>query len=58
MGDRIVSICGTTTEGMSHSQAVSLLKNASGPIELQVRYKPTHTHTQSYKSSCISKHTY
>ncbi|XP_042566403.1 multiple PDZ domain protein isoform X3 [Clupea harengus] len=36
MGDRIVSICGTTTEGMSHSQAVSLLKNASGPIELQV----------------------
>ncbi|KAL2079011.1 hypothetical protein ACEWY4_024755 [Coilia grayii] len=36
MGDRIVSICGTTTEGMTHSQAVSLLKNTSGPIELQV----------------------
>nr|DBA28120.1 TPA: hypothetical protein GDO54_008526 [Pyxicephalus adspersus] len=36
VGDRIVSICGTSTEGMSHSQAVSLLKNASGTIELQV----------------------
>uniref|UniRef100_A0A8C4XMX9 Multiple PDZ domain crumbs cell polarity complex component n=1 Tax=Falco tinnunculus TaxID=100819 RepID=A0A8C4XMX9_FALTI len=36
VGDRIVSICGTSTEGMTHSQAVSLLKNASGTIELQV----------------------
>lgn len=37
VGDRIVSICGTSTEGMTHSQAVSLLKNASGTIELQVK---------------------
>ncbi|KAM3938465.1 multiple PDZ domain protein isoform 2-T3 [Leptodactylus fuscus] len=36
VGDRIVSICGTSTEGMTHSQAVSLLKNATGTIELQV----------------------
>ncbi|XP_050572331.1 multiple PDZ domain protein isoform X7 [Cygnus atratus] len=36
VGDRIVNICGTSTEGMTHSQAVSLLKNASGTIELQV----------------------
>ncbi|KAM9508184.1 multiple PDZ domain protein isoform 15-T15 [Guaruba guarouba] len=36
VGDKIVSICGTSTEGMTHSQAVSLLKNASGTIELQV----------------------
>ncbi|KAK0137143.1 Multiple PDZ domain protein [Merluccius polli] len=36
MGDRIVSICGTPTDGMSHAQAVSLLKNATGTIELQV----------------------
>ncbi|NXU56919.1 MPDZ protein, partial [Turnix velox] len=36
VGDRIVSICGTSTEGMTHSQAVSLLKNRSGTIELQV----------------------
>ncbi|XP_041076943.1 multiple PDZ domain protein isoform X10 [Polyodon spathula] len=36
VGDRIVSICGTSTENMSHSQAVTLLKNASGTIELQV----------------------
>ncbi|XP_026722168.1 multiple PDZ domain protein isoform X12 [Athene cunicularia] len=36
VGDRIVTICGTSTEGMTHSQAVSLLKNASGTIELQV----------------------
>lgn len=36
IGDRMVSICGTSTEGMSHSQAVSLLKNASGTIQLQV----------------------
>ncbi|XP_044877327.1 multiple PDZ domain protein isoform X7 [Mauremys mutica] len=36
VGDRIVNICGTSTEGMTHSQAVSLLKNASGTVELQV----------------------
>ncbi|KAJ8262304.1 hypothetical protein GJAV_G00164950 [Gymnothorax javanicus] len=36
IGDRIISICGTPTENMSHNQAVSLLKNASGTIELQV----------------------
>ncbi|XP_043835382.1 multiple PDZ domain protein isoform X7 [Dromiciops gliroides] len=36
VGDRIVSISGTSTEGMTHSQAVSLLKNASGSIEVQV----------------------
>uniref|UniRef100_A0A8C8G9M9 Multiple PDZ domain protein n=1 Tax=Oncorhynchus tshawytscha TaxID=74940 RepID=A0A8C8G9M9_ONCTS len=36
IGDMIVSICGTATEGMSHSQAVTLLKNATGTIELQV----------------------
>ncbi|XP_023665205.2 multiple PDZ domain protein isoform X4 [Paramormyrops kingsleyae] len=36
MGDRIVSICGTSTEGMSHTQAVSLLKNASDTVQLQV----------------------
>ncbi|XP_075597100.1 multiple PDZ domain protein isoform X9 [Balearica regulorum gibbericeps] len=36
VGDRIVSICGTSAEGMTHSQAVSLLKSASGTIELQV----------------------
>ncbi|KAM9587671.1 multiple PDZ domain protein isoform 18-T18 [Morphnus guianensis] len=36
VGDRIVSICGTSTEGITHSQAVSLLKNASGTVELQV----------------------
>uniref|UniRef100_A0A673CY46 Multiple PDZ domain protein n=1 Tax=Sphaeramia orbicularis TaxID=375764 RepID=A0A673CY46_9TELE len=36
IGDRIVSICGTSAEGMSHSQAVSLLKNAMGTIQLQV----------------------
>ncbi|KAJ0006541.1 hypothetical protein NQD34_013814 [Periophthalmus magnuspinnatus] len=36
IGDRILSICGTSTEGMTHSQAVSLLKNATGSIQLQV----------------------
>ncbi|XP_035609055.1 multiple PDZ domain protein isoform X4 [Oncorhynchus keta] len=36
IGDMIISICGTATEGMSHSQAVTLLKNATGTIELQV----------------------
>uniref|UniRef100_A0A803SSP2 Multiple PDZ domain protein n=1 Tax=Anolis carolinensis TaxID=28377 RepID=A0A803SSP2_ANOCA len=36
VGDRIVSISGTSTEGMTHSQAVSLLKNALGTIEIQV----------------------
>uniref|UniRef100_A0A452FP54 Multiple PDZ domain protein n=1 Tax=Capra hircus TaxID=9925 RepID=A0A452FP54_CAPHI len=36
VGDRIVSICGTSTEGMTHTQAVNLLKNAPGSIEMQV----------------------
>ncbi|KAL1777075.1 multiple PDZ domain protein isoform X2 [Sigmodon hispidus] len=36
VGDRIVTICGTSTEGMSHTQAVNLMKNASGSIEMQV----------------------
>ncbi|XP_046904878.1 multiple PDZ domain protein-like isoform X2 [Hypomesus transpacificus] len=36
IGDRIVSICGTPAEGISHTQAVTLLKNATGTIELQV----------------------
>ncbi|KAM6182197.1 multiple PDZ domain protein [Erethizon dorsatum] len=36
VGDRIVTICGTSTEGMTHTQAVNLLKNASGSIEMQL----------------------
>ncbi|XP_076420548.1 multiple PDZ domain protein isoform X24 [Peromyscus maniculatus bairdii] len=36
VGDRIVTICGTSTEGMTHTQAVNLMKNASGSIEMQV----------------------
>ncbi|XP_045145126.1 multiple PDZ domain protein isoform X3 [Echinops telfairi] len=36
VGDRIVTIGGTSTEGMTHTQAVNLLKSASGAIEMQV----------------------
>uniref|UniRef100_A0A8C1YCP5 Multiple PDZ domain crumbs cell polarity complex component n=1 Tax=Cyprinus carpio TaxID=7962 RepID=A0A8C1YCP5_CYPCA len=36
VGDRIVSICGNSTEGMTHNKAVSLLKNTTGIIQLQV----------------------
>ncbi|XP_054439138.1 multiple PDZ domain protein isoform X13 [Pteronotus mesoamericanus] len=36
VGDRIVTIAGTSTEGMTHTQAVNLLKNTSGSIEMQV----------------------
>ncbi|XP_072443051.1 multiple PDZ domain protein isoform X5 [Chiloscyllium punctatum] len=36
IGDRIVSICGKPTEALTHSQAVSMLKSATGHIELQV----------------------
>ncbi|XP_040613172.1 multiple PDZ domain protein isoform X18 [Mesocricetus auratus] len=36
VGDRIVTICGTSTEGMTHTQAVNLMKSASGSIEVQV----------------------
>ncbi|XP_032399925.1 multiple PDZ domain protein isoform X3 [Etheostoma spectabile] len=36
IGDRLVSICGASAEGMTHSQAVTLLKNATGTIQLQV----------------------
>lgn len=43
IGDRIVSICGTSAEGMSHSQAVTLLKNATGTVQLQVGEAHTNT---------------
>lgn len=46
IGDRIIKICGTSAEGMSHSQAVSLLKNATGTIHLQVSQ---NAHTQIHK---------
>ncbi|XP_073669787.1 multiple PDZ domain protein [Paramisgurnus dabryanus] len=36
VGDRIVCICGHSAEGMTHNQAVSLLKNTTGLIQLQV----------------------
>ncbi|XP_051019673.1 multiple PDZ domain protein isoform X2 [Acomys russatus] len=36
VGDRIVTICGASTEGMTHTQAVNLMKNASSSIEVQV----------------------
>ncbi|XP_028832481.1 multiple PDZ domain protein isoform X2 [Denticeps clupeoides] len=36
VGDRIVNIDGTPTEGMSHAQVGHLLKNAFGTITLQV----------------------
>ncbi|XP_047671663.1 multiple PDZ domain protein isoform X5 [Tachysurus fulvidraco] len=36
VGDRILSICDISTEGMAHSQAVSLMKNTTGTISLQV----------------------
>ncbi|KAG5285863.1 hypothetical protein AALO_G00008330 [Alosa alosa] len=36
VGDRIVSIDGRPTEGMSHAQVGALLRNASGAISLQV----------------------
>lgn len=43
VGDRIVTICGTSTEGMTHTQAVNLMKNASGSIEMQVRLLFQHS---------------
>ncbi|KAF6125813.1 multiple PDZ domain crumbs cell polarity complex component [Phyllostomus discolor] len=36
VGDRIVTIGGTSTEGMTHTQAVNLLKSTPGSIEMQV----------------------
>ena len=38
VGDRIVTIGGTSTEGMTHTQAVNLLKSTPGSIEMQVRF--------------------
>uniref|UniRef100_A0A3Q1G3F9 Multiple PDZ domain crumbs cell polarity complex component n=1 Tax=Acanthochromis polyacanthus TaxID=80966 RepID=A0A3Q1G3F9_9TELE len=63
IGDRIVSICGTSAEGMSHSQAVTLLKNATGTIQLQVSPN-AHSCTCSDQRDChahcsvIDKHAY
>ncbi|CAL9694923.1 unnamed protein product [Knipowitschia caucasica] len=45
IGDRILGICGTSTEGMTHAQAVSLLKNATGSIQLEVVAGGDHTVT-------------
>lgn len=38
----MVGICGNSTEGMTHNQAVSLLKNTTGLIQLQVHTHATH----------------
>uniref|UniRef100_A0A8C6KUY0 Multiple PDZ domain crumbs cell polarity complex component n=1 Tax=Nothobranchius furzeri TaxID=105023 RepID=A0A8C6KUY0_NOTFU len=57
IGDRIVSICGTSAEGMSHSQAVSLLKNATGTIQLQVVAGGDTTVTgpsQKHEGGCLT----
>ena len=35
-GDQIVSVDGQSVDGVTHEQAVSMLKNAKGVIELQV----------------------
>ncbi|KAG7243345.1 hypothetical protein INR49_011801 [Caranx melampygus] len=53
IGDRIVSICGTSAEGMSHSQAVTLLKNATGTIQLQFSCERSSRSksTQPYRKS-------
>ncbi|XP_051580173.1 multiple PDZ domain protein-like isoform X2 [Myxocyprinus asiaticus] len=58
MGDRIVSICGNSTEGMTHHQAVSLLKN-TGTIQLKVVAGdttvtgPSSEQTAGLTASCI-----
>ncbi|XP_051992312.1 LOW QUALITY PROTEIN: multiple PDZ domain protein-like [Xyrauchen texanus] len=58
IGDRIVSICGNSTEGMTHHQAVSLLKN-TGTIQLQVVAGdstvtgPSSEQTAGLTTSCI-----
>uniref|UniRef100_A0A674BVN2 Multiple PDZ domain crumbs cell polarity complex component n=1 Tax=Salmo trutta TaxID=8032 RepID=A0A674BVN2_SALTR len=59
IGDMIVSICGTATEGMSHSQAVTLLKNATGTIELQVSESESTSFSQlqppQYKTITLAR---
>uniref|UniRef100_A0A3Q3WL64 PDZ domain-containing protein n=1 Tax=Mola mola TaxID=94237 RepID=A0A3Q3WL64_MOLML len=48
-GDQILSVNG---EDVSHSQAVTLLKNATGTVQLQVGEALTNTH--SYVDGCSS----
>ena len=38
VGDRIVSINGQSVDGLSHSEAVSMLKNSYGNISLEVTH--------------------
>ncbi|XP_036035561.1 multiple PDZ domain protein isoform X13 [Onychomys torridus] len=58
VGDRIVTICGTSTEGMTHTQAVNLMKNASGSIEMQVvaggDVSVVTGHQQELASPCLA----
>ncbi|XP_057711139.1 multiple PDZ domain protein [Corythoichthys intestinalis] len=53
VGDRIISICGASTEGMSHSQAVALLKNATGTIQLQVVAGGDNTVTDAAQEQAV-----
>ena len=39
-GDRLISINGASTEGMTHLEAGAMLKNATGTITLHVSYSP------------------
>uniref|UniRef100_A0A672TEC8 Multiple PDZ domain protein-like n=1 Tax=Sinocyclocheilus grahami TaxID=75366 RepID=A0A672TEC8_SINGR len=54
IGDRIVSICGNSTEGMTHNKAVSLLKNTTGIIQLQVQ-NTTAQHPPQCKSISLER---
>uniref|UniRef100_A0A9J8C894 Multiple PDZ domain crumbs cell polarity complex component n=1 Tax=Cyprinus carpio carpio TaxID=630221 RepID=A0A9J8C894_CYPCA len=59
VGDRIVSICGNSTEGMTHNKAVSLLKNTTGIIQLQVQnntaLQPLHPLPPQCKSISLER---
>ncbi|KAM4548350.1 inaD-like protein isoform 2-T4 [Odontesthes bonariensis] len=56
VGDRIVSINGQSVDGLSHSEAVSMLKNSYGNISLEVvadtNIRAISSQVESLSSSC------
>ncbi|XP_041837745.1 multiple PDZ domain protein isoform X2 [Melanotaenia boesemani] len=53
-GDKILSINDISTEGMTHDQAGALLKNATGPISLQVTADFDGCSTQDHRGMHVA----
>lgn len=53
VGDYILAVNGIRTQALSHSQIVSLLKNAGEKVDLEVEYEIPNSRKCTYNSSDV-----